>query len=206
MTIFLEAITHDPKARMHWAHYWWNIVQRYLVVIEGWPENIPFVNLSTVSSTLPDLEMLLDKWETGEIHWKHLDKDKYEKLRQERHEKVSSGKVIEKRRQTRSDKGKKHDQPSNHSSHCRKTYKSAQTVISDDESDIPDDTASRKHTPAGTPKLTSSTPPASSFFNGDMFGMDFLPANSPGAGTSVDMRSEFNFDGISGMLDFINFE
>ncbi|KAG2151061.1 uncharacterized protein EDB93DRAFT_1083771 [Suillus bovinus] len=189
-----------------YAHYWRNIVQRYLVVIKGWPENIPFVNLSTVSSALPDLEMLLDKWETGEIHWKHLDEDKYEKLCQEHREKVSSGQVIEKHCQTRSDKGKKCDQPSNHSSHCRKTYKSAQTVISDDESDIPDNTASCKHKPAGTPELTSSTPPTSSFFNGDMFGMDFLPANSPGAGTSVDMRSEFNFDGISGMLDFINFE
>ncbi|KAG2365336.1 hypothetical protein BDR07DRAFT_1481456 [Suillus spraguei] len=63
-----EEITQDPKAWMHWAHYWRNVVQRYLVVIEGWPENIPFVNLSTVSSALPDLEMLLDKWKTGEIH------------------------------------------------------------------------------------------------------------------------------------------
>ncbi|KAG1795025.1 uncharacterized protein HD556DRAFT_1473186 [Suillus plorans] len=136
-------------SRMHWAHYWWNIVQHYLVVIEGWPQNVPFVNLSTVSSALPDLEMLLDKWETGEIHWKHLDEDEYEKLCQECREKVSSGEVIEKRRQTCSDKGKKREQPSDHSSHHRKTYKSAQTVISDDKSDIPGNTAFREHTPAG---------------------------------------------------------
>ncbi|KAG1893993.1 uncharacterized protein F5891DRAFT_1131068 [Suillus fuscotomentosus] len=141
-----------------------------------WPENVPFVNLSTVSSALPDLEMLLDKWETGEIHWKHLDEDEYEKLRQERCEKVSSGEVIKKRCQTCSDKEKKREQPSDHSSHRRKTYKSAQTVISDDESDIPNNTASHEHTPAGSistmpeptppavpslviPKLASSTPP-----------------------------------------------
>ncbi|KAG1786002.1 hypothetical protein EV424DRAFT_1306164, partial [Suillus variegatus] len=157
----LQAITHDPKARMHWTHYWRNIVQRYLVVIEGWPENVPFVNLSTVSSALPNLEMLLDKWETGEIHWKHLDEDEYEKLRQERHEKVSSGEVIKKHRQTRSDKGKKREQPSDHSSQCRKTYKSAQTVISDDKSDIPGNTASHEHTPTGSiSTMPEPTPPA----------------------------------------------
>lgn len=166
-TIFLEEITQDPKARMHWAHYWRNVVQCYLVVIEGWPENIPFVNLSTVSSALPDLEMLLNKWETGEIHWRDLEEDEYEKLRQEHCEKVSSGEVIEKRRRTRSDKGKKRNQPLDNSGHRRKMYKSAETVVSDDESDAPGNTATHEHTPTvnapsgriTNPGPTPSTPP-----------------------------------------------
>ncbi|KAG1791817.1 uncharacterized protein HD556DRAFT_1432770 [Suillus plorans] len=163
----LQGITQDPKARMHWAHYWRNVVQRYLVVIEGWPENIPFVNLSTVSSALPDLEMLLNKWETGEIHWRDLEEDEYEKLRQEHCEKVSSGEVIEKRRRTRSDKGKKRNQPLDNSGHRRKMYKSAETVVSDDESDAPGNTATHEHTPTvnapsgriTNPGPTPSTPP-----------------------------------------------
>ncbi|KAG2136554.1 uncharacterized protein EDB93DRAFT_1253850 [Suillus bovinus] len=180
-----EAITHDLKAWMHWAHYWQNIVQHYLVVIEGWPENIPFVNLSTVSSALPDLEMLLDKWETREIHWKHLDEDEYKKLHQERHE--------------------KHPASIHLLAPPELMSSTPPTVLS---LFVPELTSSAPPTVLSpfVPELMSSTPPASSFFNGDMFGMDFLPANSPGAGTSVDMRSEFNFDGISGMLDFINFE
>ncbi|EGN96571.1 hypothetical protein SERLA73DRAFT_154090 [Serpula lacrymans var. lacrymans S7.3] len=68
----LRVITDDPKAKMHWKNYWRNIIQCYQIVIEGWPEHIPFANLSEVSSGLPDLEMLLHKWESGEIHWRQL--------------------------------------------------------------------------------------------------------------------------------------
>ncbi|KAG1731404.1 hypothetical protein EDB19DRAFT_1640861, partial [Suillus lakei] len=49
-------------------NYWHNMVQWYLVVVEDWPDNIPFVNLSNVSSALPDLEMLLHKWQSCAIH------------------------------------------------------------------------------------------------------------------------------------------
>lgn len=132
---------------MHLANYWWSVVQRYLVVIEGWPDNIPFINLSNVSSALPDLQMLLDKWEVGEIYWRHLEESEYKKLHQERREKVSNGKVVDKCRQTRSDKGKKHEQPSDASAHHRKAYKSAATVVSDDESDVPANTTSHEHSP-----------------------------------------------------------
>jgi hypothetical protein len=43
---------------MHWANYFHNVVQPYQVIVEGWLANILFVNLSEVSSVLPDLEML----------------------------------------------------------------------------------------------------------------------------------------------------
>ncbi|KIK35332.1 hypothetical protein CY34DRAFT_26640 [Suillus luteus UH-Slu-Lm8-n1] len=94
----LRQITKDPKARMHWAHYWRNVVQRYLVVVKGWPDNIPFVNLSSVSSALPDLEMLLRKWQSHAIYWRRIEEDEYEKLLQERNEKLEQGDVVEERR------------------------------------------------------------------------------------------------------------
>ncbi|KAG1723941.1 hypothetical protein EDB19DRAFT_1834401 [Suillus lakei] len=92
----LQNITGDPDAKMQWAHYWRNIVQRYLVVCIGWPDEIPFENLSKVSSSLADLEMLEWKWRSGEIHWRRLENEEFD------------GAIIEHCRRTRSDKGKKH--------------------------------------------------------------------------------------------------
>ncbi|KAG1786177.1 hypothetical protein EV424DRAFT_1551498 [Suillus variegatus] len=58
----LVEITKDDSARMHWVNYFCNVVQPYQVVIEGWPTNSPFVNLSEALSTLPDLKLLERKW------------------------------------------------------------------------------------------------------------------------------------------------
>ncbi|KAG1783911.1 hypothetical protein EV702DRAFT_945406, partial [Suillus placidus] len=52
----LRKITGDPRVNMQWTHYFRNIIRRYQVMIVGWPNNIPFVNLSKVSSALPELE------------------------------------------------------------------------------------------------------------------------------------------------------
>ncbi|KAG1719213.1 hypothetical protein EDB19DRAFT_1585549, partial [Suillus lakei] len=65
--------TSDDHAKMQWIHYFRNIIQCYQVVIEGWPNNIPFANLSKASSAIPDLEMLLRKWESGTTYWKAID-------------------------------------------------------------------------------------------------------------------------------------
>lgn len=54
---------------MNWSRksYLKNVVQRYLVRIEGWPLNeVPFRNLSDVSN-LPKLELLLRGWHGGSI-------------------------------------------------------------------------------------------------------------------------------------------
>ncbi|KAG2062927.1 hypothetical protein BDR04DRAFT_1164452 [Suillus decipiens] len=191
-----------------------------------WLENVPFINLCMVSSTLPDMEMLLDKWETREIHWKHLDEDEYEKLHQEYREKS--------------------DIPGNTAS-CEHTPAGSISIMPEPTPPtvpsmvIPELASSTppavpsviipklmSSTPPTVPslvifKLASSTPPTDpslvipklalstpptvpslvipelmstaslgSFFNGDMFGMDFLPTG--------------HSTGISGMLDFMNFE
>ncbi|KIK13829.1 hypothetical protein PISMIDRAFT_38481, partial [Pisolithus microcarpus 441] len=100
-------ITGEPNAKMQWAHYFCNVVTRYLVAIEGWPGRIPFMNLSTVSSALPDLEMLLRMWESGSMFWKLLNNEDYEALCRECDAKLNSGELVECTRRTCSDKGTK---------------------------------------------------------------------------------------------------
>ena len=68
----LEEITGNLKAKMQWVLYFRNVVTQYHVVIEGWPENIPFINLSSASSALLQLEQLLHKWELDTMFWKHI--------------------------------------------------------------------------------------------------------------------------------------
>ncbi|KAG2112651.1 uncharacterized protein F5147DRAFT_650807 [Suillus discolor] len=91
-----EEITGDNCAKMQWVYYFHNVIQHYQVVVEGWPEKIPFTNLSQVSSTLLDLQMLLHKWESGAMYWKSLSDEEFEELCKECKEKLKS------------DKGKKH--------------------------------------------------------------------------------------------------
>ncbi|KAI6011575.1 hypothetical protein PISMIDRAFT_105786, partial [Pisolithus microcarpus 441] len=107
MLLSSEEITGEPSAKMQWAHYFRNIIARYLVTIEGWPDRVPFANLSTVSSALPDLETLLRMWESGSIYWKQLSNEEYEALRCERDGKLNRGELVEHTRRSRSDKGTK---------------------------------------------------------------------------------------------------
>ena len=54
-----------------------NVVQRYLVRIEGWPLNeVPFRNLSDVSN-LPKLELLLRGWRDGSIRFRRISELQY---------------------------------------------------------------------------------------------------------------------------------
>ncbi|KAF8221452.1 hypothetical protein L208DRAFT_1327891 [Tricholoma matsutake] len=62
----------DESARMEWKHYWQNVVKQCQVIIKGWPDNIPFHNLSETSISLSDLETLYQKWHCGGIYWKKL--------------------------------------------------------------------------------------------------------------------------------------
>ncbi|KAG2149221.1 hypothetical protein DEU56DRAFT_729582, partial [Suillus clintonianus] len=100
-------VTGKSKAKMQWADYFRNVVNPYQVAIKGWPEHIPFTNLSNMSSSLPDLQFLLDCWKMVTTTWKVLDDEELVQLRRERDEKINSGEVIESRRRTQSDKGKK---------------------------------------------------------------------------------------------------
>lgn len=94
--------------------------------------------------------MLLRKWQSNAIHWRCLEEDEYLKLLEECNEKLEQGEIAEEHQQTHLDKGKKRIQTSNSSQH-KKAFKSAETVISDDENDE-DETAPAT---ASTHALTS---------------------------------------------------
>ncbi|KAG1867507.1 hypothetical protein C8R48DRAFT_599185 [Suillus tomentosus] len=139
----LQECTGDTGAKMQWAHYFRNVVQRYQVVVEGWPDQIPFTNLSQVSSVLPDLQMLCNRWDDGATYWKSLSDEEFEKLRLEHEEKLKSGVIIDRRRRTRSDKGMKRRSAAIPATTHRKHYKSAETIEDSEASDeeLPDPAA-----------------------------------------------------------------
>jgi len=123
-----------PKARMEWAQYFRNVVHRYKVAIEGWPESIPFANLSSESSSLSQLELLLRKWKMGKTYWRELSSKEVEELCQKRDAQLENGEIEEPSHRTRSDKGKKCMRRSS-DARSRKKYKSAETIDEGEEDD-----------------------------------------------------------------------
>jgi hypothetical protein len=73
----IEECTGDTGAKTQWAHYFHNVVQWYQVVVEGWPDQIPFTNLSQVLSALLDLQMLCNRWDDGTTYWKSLSDEEF---------------------------------------------------------------------------------------------------------------------------------
>ncbi|KAG1733399.1 uncharacterized protein EDB91DRAFT_1084453 [Suillus paluster] len=132
-----QECTGEPGAKMQWAHYFRNVVQQYQVVVEGWPDEIPFTNLSQVSSALPDLQMLCNRWDHGTTCWRSLSDEEFEKLHLEHEEKLESGAIIDRCCRTRSDKGMKHHSAATSATahHRCKQYKSAETIGDSDGSD-----------------------------------------------------------------------
>ncbi|KIK14149.1 hypothetical protein PISMIDRAFT_31880, partial [Pisolithus microcarpus 441] len=98
-------ITCNPNAKMQWMAYFAHIVTQHLIIVAGWPDNIPFVNLSSVSSSLPQLKWLLHQWETGEIHWQHITQQELSRMQDEQCTQTEMGQVIKPKHRTRSDKG-----------------------------------------------------------------------------------------------------
>ncbi|KAG1733155.1 hypothetical protein EDB19DRAFT_1831088 [Suillus lakei] len=90
-----EEATGDNHTKMQWVHYFHNIIQCYQVVIKGWLNNIPFANLSKVLSAIPDLEMLLRKWESGATYWKAIDDEELEHLHREHDEGLKNGDIVD---------------------------------------------------------------------------------------------------------------
>ncbi|KAH7904868.1 hypothetical protein BJ138DRAFT_1018526, partial [Hygrophoropsis aurantiaca] len=165
----LRAITGDPGAEMAWKHYWRLVVKAYKVRVAGWPDNIPFANLSTVSSALPDLESLLRKWKLGTIHWEKINDEELTRLTIERDEQLETGVIEEPRRRPRSDKGKKRVRGSTRGASAaqehnrnRNTvqYKSAETIFSDGEDE--DRAGSMAPAPHRTDTTNSPATPAAS--------------------------------------------
>ncbi|KAL4075026.1 hypothetical protein V8B97DRAFT_2022613 [Scleroderma yunnanense] len=103
-----KEITSYPTAKMQWAQYHQSVICCYQVAIDGWPEDIPFANLSDVSSSLSQLELLLQRWKSGVIHWKMLSDEEVKELQEKRDRQMENGQIKAHTHCTCSDKGKKH--------------------------------------------------------------------------------------------------
>ena len=78
---------------MKWKFYWRDIVSKYLVMLEGWPSNIPMANLSEVATSFPILEQLQHLWNTGEMRFRQLTEDEFQELDEARNRKIANGEV-----------------------------------------------------------------------------------------------------------------
>ncbi|KAG1842845.1 hypothetical protein F4604DRAFT_1689765 [Suillus subluteus] len=148
----LRQITGNPDANMQWALYFQNIVQCYQVMIEGWPDNIPFANLSQVSSALPELDRLFQRWKLGAMHWKTLTDEEFEKILQEHNDKLDHGKINDHRQWTQSDKAM------DSSLRSRKKYKSAATVEDSDKENNAEEEENDEHEARGQSSAPSRAP------------------------------------------------
>jgi hypothetical protein len=125
---------------MEYTWYWKRVVHKYSIIIEGWPSSIPFKNLSKASSALGELESLLERWRTGDTYWRKLTEDELANLDDNYDKRVESGEITPPApRKRRADYGKKRrrtttDEPTSHSA---KKHKSAETVESDKDEDLP---------------------------------------------------------------------
>ena len=124
---------------MQWTFYFWNIVQSYKVVVVGWPEEcIPFANLSSISSSLPDLKVILQKWEMGSIYWEEITDIQLEQLCLENSLWIECGEIMEPIQHTHSDKGSKHvhSQENSEGAQCGgKKHKSSEIVMDEDNNE-----------------------------------------------------------------------
>jgi hypothetical protein len=150
----LELITDDESVRMEWKHYWRNIVKRYQVIIEGWPDNIPFRNLSDTSSPVSDLEDLLRRWRSGSTYWKKLTAREVQALDQERDKQISNGEVdVPVPRRRRSDYGKKRPRTKqSDENNIRKKHKSKEILDSSDSE------SGSENTPSAPATSSTSVP------------------------------------------------
>ena len=82
-----------------------------MVIIKGWPPNIPFRNLSEGSNSLTKLEMLLWKWHCGKVYWREVTETELQDLDCNQNNQIERGELEPPtQHRHRSDYGKKRPQ------------------------------------------------------------------------------------------------
>ena len=69
------------------------IVQHHHVMLMGWPQNILFKNLGECSSSLQELQSLLEKLLNGQMYWKTITEDELNELEDEHKKQIEDGKI-----------------------------------------------------------------------------------------------------------------
>ncbi|KAJ7267849.1 hypothetical protein C8J57DRAFT_1613969 [Mycena rebaudengoi] len=99
----LVEITKDEEAKMAYTWFEEDIVQRYGVVIDGWVG--PFINPSTMSTSLGNLRALSDALKMGECKFRKLTTAEAAERKAKWDTDVTAGRVTAKHRAERSDRG-----------------------------------------------------------------------------------------------------
>jgi hypothetical protein len=121
---------------MHWVYYWRNVVRRYQVSIEGWPEKHAFKNLSTISISITDLEDILRHLRVGRIYWHKLTDEEFKELDGQREADILAGNIKEPAHRRRSDYGKKRSRGRNDGNQGpAKKHRSRSVIDTNDETD-----------------------------------------------------------------------
>ena len=114
-----------------------------MVIIEGWPADIPFRNLSEASNSLTGLGTLLRKWRCGKIYWREVT----EAGLRDRDNQIEGGELEDPApRRRRSDHGKKRPR-TNPAGDRRKKHHKSRSTIQDSDEEEEDNRQSRPSTP-----------------------------------------------------------
>ena len=168
---------------MEYVDYHRKVVRRYQVVLEGWPQTLPFKAPSECSSSFLELKDLLQCLRNGNTCWKTLTNKELGALEKELEEKIASGEITRPiPRSRRSDHGKKRKrvqredsssgsedeapskQKKTKNKKTKRKHTSAPTIDSDESDDEPQPDAPSALTgpEADTPSApTASTAPLS---------------------------------------------
>ncbi|KAJ7291855.1 hypothetical protein C8J57DRAFT_999582, partial [Mycena rebaudengoi] len=91
---------------MNYENYLKAVVLGYKVKLVGWPEVIPFKNLTNIH-TVNIMQILYNTLEDGSCHWVKLSNAELVKSRETYYAKVEAGEIEPRKRKERADKGQK---------------------------------------------------------------------------------------------------
>ncbi|KAL0575882.1 hypothetical protein V5O48_006104 [Marasmius crinis-equi] len=103
----LDTTCGTENQAMQYERFDTTITLRYRVIVEGWPQGIPFQKPSAFGGALDPLFRLRNAWQAGEAHFRKMNDEEFQKWQADRAEKIRTGDIIPKTRKKRSDAGVK---------------------------------------------------------------------------------------------------
>ncbi|KAL0576684.1 hypothetical protein V5O48_005311 [Marasmius crinis-equi] len=103
----LDTTCGTENQAMQYERFDTTITLRYRVIVEGWPQGIPFQKPSAFGGALDPLFRLRNAWQAGEAHFRKMGEEEFQKWQAERAEKIRTGDIVPKTRKKRSDAGVK---------------------------------------------------------------------------------------------------
>jgi hypothetical protein len=157
--MFSGDITKDSSARMEYVDYHRKIVYRYQIVLEGWPQTLPFKAPSECSSSFHELNNLLQRLHNGNTYWKNITAKELATLEKELEEKTASGEIIPPTRRRRSDHGKKRNKAQSKQVKTKYTSTARPATVNSDDAEPSNDDEPQSDVPSAP---TASTAPPES--------------------------------------------